>query len=107
MYIVDYSMLWLGKPNLFCVTVLHVDIYSSRSLQFLTRSIARTTDVVNVLAAFGLAYVIVKFFVGVLQEMKHAGLVLVQDRPGFHKMLFFAAVEGVLVSLLLAVIGEM
>ena len=81
-------------------------VVSVQSSQFLTRSIARTTDVVNTLAAFGLAYVLVRFFVGVLQEMKQAGLVLVQDRPGFYKILLFATVEGTLVSLLVVVIGE-
>ena len=52
------------------------------STQFLNRSIARSANVVDVLAAFGLGYTIVKMFVGVLGEMRNAGLVLVHDRAG-------------------------
>ena len=37
---------------------------------------------VDVLAGFGLGFTIVKVFVGVLGEVRHAGLVLVHDRRG-------------------------
>ena len=74
--------------------------------QFLNRSIARTANVVDTLAAFGLAYVFVKFFVGVLAEVKHAGLVLVQDRRGFHKILIFVVIAAASILVLLLVTGE-
>ena len=45
---------------------------------------ARSANVVDVLAAFGLGFTIVKVFVGVLGEVRHAGLVLVHDRRGSH-----------------------
>lgn len=60
----------------------------------------------DTLAAFGLAYMIVKFFVGVLGEVKQAGLVLVHDRPGFHKILVCVMVVSSSVVVLLIVIGE-
>ena len=50
--------------------------------QFLNRSLARSANVVDVLAAFGLSFIIVKVFTGVLGEIRHAGLVLVHDIPG-------------------------
>lgn len=75
-------------------------------LQFLNRSIAHAASVVDTLAAFGLAYMIVKFFVGVLEEVKQAGLVLVHDRPGFHKILVCVMVVSSSVVVLLIVIGE-
>ncbi|CAI8026760.1 Progressive ankylosis protein homolog [Geodia barretti] len=59
-------------------TVIAVDIGE----QFLNRSLAQSANVVNVLAAFGLSFIIVKVFSGVLGEIRHAGLVLVHDRPG-------------------------
>lgn len=76
------------------------------SLQFLNRSVARTVNVVDTLAAFGLAYVFVKFFVGVLGEVKHAGLVLVHDRPGFHKILLCVVALSCSVVVLLIIVCE-
>ena len=58
------------------------------------------------LAAFGLAYVIIKFFVGVMEEVKHVGVVLVHDRPGFHKILACVFVMGCSVLLLAIIIGS-
>ncbi len=75
-------------------------------LQFLNRSISHTANVVNTLAAFGLAYVIVKFFVGVLAEVKQAGLVLVLDRPSFFKILVCVVALSTSVVLLIIVTGE-
>ena len=49
---------------------------------------------------------IVKFFVGALAEIKHAGLVLVHDRRGFWKILVFVLTEGALIMVLLLVIGK-
>ena len=49
---------------------------------------------------------IVKFFVGVLGEVKQAGLVLVHDRPEFHKILVCVMVVSSSVVVLLIVIGE-
>ena len=51
-------------------------------IQFLNRSLAHSANVVDVLAAFGLGFTIVKVFNGVLGEVRHAGLVLVHDRTG-------------------------
>ncbi len=48
----------------------------------------------------------VKLFVGVLGEVKHAGLVLVHDRPGFHKILVCVVAISVSVVLLLVVTCE-
>lgn len=73
----------------------------------MNRSIAHSASVVETLAAFGLAYVFVKFFVGVLGEVKHAGLVLVQDRPGFLKILVNVVIVAGSVLVLLIVIGEL
>lgn len=61
---------------------------------------------VNTLAAFGLAYVFLKLFVGVLSEVKHAGLVLVNDRPGFHKILACVVTLSGSVVLLIVTICE-
>lgn len=57
------------------------------------------------MAAFGLAYVITKFFVGVLEEVKQVGVVLVHDRPGFHKILACVFVMGAVVFFLSIIIG--
>ena len=61
---------------------------------------------VDNLAAFGLAYVFVKFFVGVLQEVKQVGVVLVHDRPGFLKILICILVMSSSIALLLIIIGK-
>ncbi len=63
-------------------------------------------NVVDTLAAFGLAYVFVKLFVGMLQEVKQVGVVLVHDRPGFHKLLLCVVVMGIAVTIIIVVIGE-
>ncbi len=63
-------------------------------------------NVVDTLAAFGLAYVFVKLFVGMLQEVKQVGVVLVHDRPGFHKLLLCVVVMGIGVTIIIVVIGE-
>ena len=76
-------------------------------LKFLNRSIARSSNAVDTLAAFGLAYVIVKFFVGVIGEVKQVGVVMVQDKPGFHKILICVFIIGSSVAILLIVIGEL
>ena len=83
-----------------------INLFPLYFLQFLNRSISRTANVVDTLAAFGLAYVFVKFFVGVLGELKHAGLVQVQDRSGFHRILVFAITLAASVSVFLIIIGE-
>ena len=72
----------------------------------LNRSIAKGEDVVEVLAGFGLAYVFVKFFVGVLGEAKQAGLVLVHDRRTFFKIFACFLVCGVVVFVSLVITGE-
>lgn len=77
------------------------------SQKFLNRSIAKASNVVDTLAAFGLAYVIIKFFVGVLEEVKQVGVVLVHDRPGFHKILACVVAMGTVVLILSVVIGEL
>lgn len=59
---------------------------------------------VDNIAAFGLAYVLIKFFVGVVEEVKQVGVVLVQDRPGFLKMLVYILVLAATVFLLSVVI---
>ena len=74
--------------------------------QFLNRSIAHSTNVVDTLAAFGLAYVFVKFFVGVLQEVKQVGVVLVHDQPGFIKILICIVIMATLIVVNLIVIGR-
>lgn len=90
------------------VKVLYIQyiIYLSLPVQFLNRSVARTVNAVDTLAAYGLAYVIVKFFMGMLGEVKQAGLVLVHDRPGFHKILICVLVVSSSVAVFLIVIGE-
>ena len=75
--------------------------------QFLNRSIAHSTDVVDNLAAFGLAYVFVKFFVGVLQEVKQVGVVLVHDRLGFIKILICVLVISSSIVLILIITGRL
>lgn len=59
----------------------------------------------DTLAAFGLGYVIVKVFVGVLGEVRHAGLVLVHDRAAYRRVLLFTLVAGSLVMLFLIITG--
>ena len=78
---------------------------------------------VDVLAAFGLGFTIVKVFGGVLNEVRHAGLVLVHDRTGklcfigtendikffltaYRRTLLFTVVAGSLVTVLLIVTGQ-
>ena len=58
------------------------------------------------LAAFGLAYVIIKFFMGIVEEMKQVGVVLVHDRPGFHKILVCVFLIGVFIFVLCVLVGE-
>ena len=60
---------------------------------------------VEVLAGFGLAYVLVKVFVGILAESKQAGLVLVHDRRGFFKILACFVALGLSVMAVLLVVG--
>jgi hypothetical protein len=86
----------------------------------MNRSLAQSANVVNVLAAFGLSFIIVKVFSGVLGEIRHAGLVLVHDRPGlpvssclsnillhvaYRKVLVFTLIAGALVAVLLIITG--
>ena len=61
---------------------------------------------VDTLAAFGLAYVFVKFFVGVLGEVRHAGLVLVHNRLDYYKILVCVLVATGSVVVLLIITGE-
>ena len=61
---------------------------------------------VDTLAAFGLGYVIVKVCVGILEELRHAGLVLVHDRSAYRRLLLFTAVSGSLVMLILIITGK-
>ena len=61
---------------------------------------------VETLAAFGLAYVLIKFFVGILEVVKQVGVVLVQDRPGFHKMLISILIMAGSTIVILVIIGE-
>ena len=61
---------------------------------------------VDTLAAFGLAYVFIKFFAAMLAEIKHVGLMLVHDRPGYLRILVFVLVEGGAIMTLLIIIGE-
>ena len=89
---------------------------------------AHSANVVDVLAAFGLGYTIVKVLVGVLGEVRHAGLVLVHDRNGkqscyiqksgqfqcmrcsfltaYRRMLLFTIIAGSLLSVVLIITGE-
>ena len=87
----------------FCDIPSHV---CTHTCQFLNRSIAHSTDVVDNLAAFGLAYVFVKFFVGVLQEIKQVGVVLVHDRPGFIKILICVLILSSSIALILIITGR-
>ena len=48
----------------------------------------------------------VKFFVGVLQEVQHVGVVLVHDRPGFIKILVCIVIMAISVVILLIITGE-
>ena len=48
----------------------------------------------DTLVAFGLAYVIIKLFVGVVEEVKQVGMVMVHDRPGFYKILVCVLLNG-------------
>ena len=73
-------------------------------MQFLNRSVSHAANVVDTLAAFGLAYSFVKFFVRILQEVKPVGVVLVRDRPQFLKILVCVLVMGGVVSLLTIII---
>ena len=61
---------------------------------------------VDTLASFGLAYVFVKFFVGVLQEVKQVGVVLVHDRPGFVKILICILIMASSIVVVLIIIGN-
>ena len=63
-------------------------------------------EVVDNIAAFGLAYVLIKFFVGVVEEVKQVGVVLVQDRPGFHKILVCILVMAFFIFIFSIVICE-
>ena len=76
------------------------------SPQFLNRSIANSASVVETLAAFGLAYWFVKFFVGMMGEVKQVGLVLVHDRPVFHKLLACILAMAVAILVLLIITGR-
>ena len=62
---------------------------------------------VDNLAAFGLAYVLIKFFMGIVEELKQVGVVLVQDRPGFHKILVCILVLASSVFLLSVIICKL
>ena len=75
--------------------------------QFLNRSLARSVNVMDTLAAFGLAYIFTKFFVGMLQEVKQLGVVLVHDWPGFLKLLICVLVMGAGVTVIIVLIGKM
>ena len=89
-------------------THTHTPMYTKHTFihQFLNRSVARSSDAVNTLASFGLAYVFVKFFVGVLDEMKQVGLVLVHDRIAYRKVLLYSTFQGICVAVFLVLLGE-
>ena len=48
----------------------------------------------------------VKFFVGVLQEVKQVGVVLVHDRPGFIKIFICISIMALSIVVLLLATGE-
>ena len=95
-----------NKFNSHSLHALQLCDIHTHTCQFLNRSIAHSTDVVDNLAAFGLAYVFVKFFVGVLQEVKQVGVVLVHDRPGFIKILICVLILSSSIALLLIITGR-
>ncbi|XP_064399190.1 progressive ankylosis protein homolog B-like isoform X2 [Halichondria panicea] len=90
----------------FVVPLALTDVIADVGEQFLNRSVASSLNVVDTLAAFGLAYVFVKLFVGMLQEVKQVGVVLVHDRPGFHKLLLCVVVMGIGVTIIIVVIAK-
>ena len=61
---------------------------------------------VDTLASFGLAYVLVKFCVGILGETKHVGLVLVKDRRSWLKAWLYCTVMALITCSLLFIIGN-
>ena len=71
----------------------------------MNRSVASSVNVVDTLAAFGLAYVFTKLFVGMLQEVKQVGVVLVHDRPGYLKLLLCVLIIGASVAVIIILIG--
>ncbi|XP_065915290.1 progressive ankylosis protein homolog B-like isoform X2 [Dysidea avara] len=89
----------------FLIPVAFTDIAVDVGEQFLNRSIAQSSNVVNTLASFGLAYVLVKFCVGVLGETKHVGLVLVKDRPGWIRTWLYCTIMALITCLLLILIA--
>lgn len=48
----------------------------------------------------------VKFFVGVLQEVKQVGVVLVHDRPGFIKILVCILIMASSIVIILIITGR-
>ena len=86
---------------------LIVSVYiSTPYTQFLNRSIAHSARVVDTLAAFGLGYIIIKVFTGILESVRDAGLVLVHDRSAYRRVLLFSVVLGSLVMLIFIITGK-
>ena len=61
---------------------------------------------VSTLASFGLAYVLVKFCVGILGETRHVGLVLVKDRRSWIKTWLYCTMIALVTCGLLIIIGN-
>eukprot|EP00731_Ephydatia_muelleri_P034242 Em0052g6a len=102
------SKLWTNDYVLltkFIAPLIFTNLVVDIGEQFLNRSVARSSDAVNVLASFGLAYVFVKFFVGVLDEMKQVGLVLVQDKVAYRKVLLYSSFQGICVAIFLILLA--
>lgn len=73
--------------------------------QVLNRTLSKGKNAVATLAGFGLAYTLMKFFTGPLQEAKHLGLVLVVDHGSRKRATALVVCGGLLTAVFLAAMG--
>lgn len=77
-----------------------------RLFQALNRGIATVKeDAVEMLASYGLAYSLMKFFTGPLSDFKNVGLVFVNSRRDRRKAMFLLVTAGVTAFVLHILIG--
>lgn len=75
-------------------------------LQALNRGIAAVKeDRVEMLASYGLAYSLMKFFTGPMSDFKNVGLVFVNSRKDRRKAILCMVVAGIIAIVLHVLIG--
>ena len=96
----------LPAPNVLSHFLLSVWFSSPPPSQALNRGIATVKeDAVEMLASYGLAYSLMKFFTGPMSDFKNVGLVFVNSRRDRRKAVLCMVAAGIIAFVLHILIG--